>query len=105
MMGYAVSQRTNELGVRIALGASRAQILGLVLRESAAITLLGTVAGLAMAFAGRGILAGFLYGIEPTDPVAVVLATVGLAAVAVAGAYLPALRAMRVDPVVALRMR
>lgn len=105
MMGYSVSQRTNELGVRIALGASRAQILGLVLRESAAITLLGTVAGLAMAFAGRGTLAGFLYGIEPTDPVAVVLATVGLAAVAVAGAYLPALRAMRVDPVVALRMR
>ena len=105
VLGYSVSQRTNEIGVRMALGATRTRILGLLLRESATIALLGTVVGLALAFTGRGLLAGFLYGIEPTDLGAVGLAVGGLAAVAAAGAYLPARRALRVDPVAALRMQ
>lgn len=104
VLGHSVSQRTNEIGVRMALGATRTRILGLLLRENATIALLGTVLGLAMAFTGRDVLAGFLYGIEPTDLGAVGLAVAGLAAVAAVGAYLPARRAMRVDPVVALRM-
>lgn len=105
VLGYSVAQRTKEIGVRMALGASRTRILALLLRESATVALLGAVLGLAMAFAGRGLLAGFLYGVEPTDLGAVGLAVGGLAAVAAAGAYLPARRALRVDPVEALRMR
>ena len=105
VLAYSASQRTNEIGVRMALGATRTRILGLLLRESATIALLGTVVGLALAFTGRGILAGFLYGVEPTDPGAIGLAVGGLAVVAAAGACLPVRRALRVDPVVALRMR
>ena len=104
VLGYSVAQRTNEIGVRMALGATRTRILGLLLRESATVVLLGAFVGLALAFAGRGLLAGFLYGVEPTDLGAVGLAVGGLAAVAAAGACLPARRALRVDPAAALRM-
>lgn len=89
----------------MALGATRTRILGLLHRESATIALLGTVLGLALAFTGRDILAGFLYGIEPTDLAAVGLAVAGLAAVAAAGAYLPRVGPCASTPVVALCMR
>ena len=103
VMSYTVQQRQHEIGVRVALGASTANVVGMVVRRGAALSLLGIVIGTALAFAGAGLMQRLLFGIPPHDRVtfltiALVLATVGSLA-----AYLPARRAARVDPVTALR--
>lgn len=100
---YTVSRRTRELAIRMALGASRRDVLNLVLREGARVTLVGVAAGLAGSLALSHLMSGYVYGITSTDPLTLALASVLLAAVALAASYIPARKAASVDPMVALR--
>lgn len=103
VLAYAVGQRTSELGVRMAIGAGRGHILGLILRHGAMLTAVGLVVGLAGAFAGGQAMRSQLFGVSGSDPVIFVLVSVFLAAIAMLSCYLPARRATRVDPLSALR--
>ncbi len=103
MMSYAAVRRTNEIGIRMALGAEKAKILHMVLREAITLTVIGIAVGVPAALAASRLVASMLYGLKPTDPVTIVAATCVLVAVAVLAGYLPARRASRVDPMVALR--
>ena len=103
VMSYSVSQRTHELGIRIALGAHSSQVLKLVLRRGFVVSLLGVGIGLAAALALSRVLASFLYGVKGVDPMAFGVASLGLVLLALAACYIPARRATRVDPMVALR--
>ncbi len=103
VVAYAVAQRTRELGVRMALGATRRHVLGLVLGQGARLTLIGVAIGTIGALALSRVVASLLYGIGPTDPVSFLAVPAVLAAVAVLASYAPARRAMRVDPLVAMR--
>jgi predicted permease len=102
-MTYTVSRRTNEIGIRVALGASGKQILKMVLREAFALVLIGVLLGLPVALAAGRLVANQLYGLKPSDPLTLFTAVGLLVAVASLAAYLPARRATKVDPVVALR--
>jgi putative ABC transport system permease protein len=103
VISYGVAQRTRELGVRMALGASRRQVVGLVVRDGIRLTLLGVIIGLGGALALTGILSKLLYQVGATDPVTFVGVPVLLGLVAVGACWLPAQRAARVDPLVAMR--
>jgi len=100
---YAVARRTNEIGIRIALGADRRNVLGLVLRAAIFQLGLGLAIGIPAALAGGNLLASQLYGVKSYDPVILGVAAVVLAGCAIVAAYVPARRATRVDPLVALR--
>ena len=102
-MAYAVSQRTHEIGIRSALGAQRRDVLRLVLGEGSKIVLLGIVIGIAGALALTRLMASLLFEVKPTDPATFAAVAILLALVALAACYIPARRAMRVDPLVALR--
>jgi ABC-type antimicrobial peptide transport system permease subunit len=102
LMSYNVSRRTNEIGIRMALGAQRGQVLGLVMRESMVPVVIGVVAGLAIAFFAGRLVMTLLFGLPPRDPVTMVAAVVVMALVSALAGYLPARRASRVDPMVAL---
>ncbi len=103
VMSYTVARRTSELGIRMALGAQRAQVLWMILRESLVLVGLGLVLGLPVVFAAARFLKGMLFGLTPNDSATVAAATVLLAAIAAVAGYLPALRASRIEPMVALR--
>jgi putative ABC transport system permease protein len=103
VMSYTVSRRTRELAIRMALGASRSDVLNLVLQEGTRVTLVGIAVGLAGSLALSHLMSGYIYGITSTDPVTLVLASVLLATVALLASYVPARRAASVDPMVALR--
>ena len=103
VIAYMVSERTHEIGVRVALGAQRANILRLILAQGARLVAAGVAFGLVGALIAARAMAGLLFGISPIDPVTFGVVTVVLAAVAFAGCYVPARRAMRADPVTALR--
>jgi predicted permease len=103
VMSYAVARRTAELGIRIALGAHPAQVLWMVLRESLVLVGLGVMFGLPLVFATSRFLKGMLFGLAPNDSATVVSAMLALVAVAAVASYLPALRASRIEPTVALR--
>jgi predicted permease len=102
LMSYNVARRTNEIGIRMALGAQRHDVLQLVMRESMLLVAIGIVLGLGAAYAASSYIATLLYGLPPTDPASIALAVALMAAVAGIAAYLPARRASRVDPMVAL---
>jgi putative ABC transport system permease protein len=103
VVSYSVSQRTNEIGVRMALGANRLTVLTQILRQGMRLTMIGIVFGLALSFAATRLLAGLLYGVKPGDPATYVAVSVFLAAVAFVSCYLPARRAASIDPMQALR--
>ena len=103
VVSYSVAQRTREIGVRMALGAKRKDVLGLVLGGGFFVIALGLALGLLLAFAATRVIAGFLYGIGATDPLTFVSVPLVLGFVALVASYVPALRATTVDPLVALR--
>jgi len=103
VISYMVLKRRNELGIRMALGASRADIVLLILREMAMLLLLGLGIGTAVSLAAAKSVGALLFGLSPHDPLTIVASACLLAAVAGLASYLPSLRAARVDPMVALR--
>jgi ABC-type antimicrobial peptide transport system permease subunit len=103
VVAYRTQLRTHEIGIRVALGASRSDVLRLVLMQGVRLTVAGLVLGLALAFGLTRFIAGLLYGISATDPLTVVAVVVLLGAMALLACYLPAHRAMRVNPVSAIR--
>ncbi len=102
-MAYAVTQRRHEIGIRTALVARRSDVLRLVLREGAKIALFGIASGMAGALALPRLMASLLFGVKPTAPATFAAVAVLLALVTLAACYIPARRATRVDPMVALR--
>jgi predicted permease len=103
LMAYAVARRTNEIGLRMALGAERAHVLWMVLRETLWLMAAGVCIGLPLALAASRLVASMLFGLKSTDPVTITTATLIMVAVAALAGYLPARRASRVDPMLALR--
>ncbi len=103
ILSYTVAQRTNEIGIRMALGAARRDVLWLVLRDALRLVLIGIALGVPAALAAGRLVASQLYGISAADPVVIGLAPMALLVIAAVASYLPARRATRVDPLVALR--
>jgi putative ABC transport system permease protein len=103
VISYTVSQRTNEMGIRMALGAHRASVLRLILGEVAVLILVGAVIGAALALAGGKTANSLLFGLKAHDPATLALAVVVLAAIGFAASFVPARRASRMDPMTALR--
>jgi ABC-type antimicrobial peptide transport system permease subunit len=103
VVSNAVAQRTPELGLQLALGASRGQVLGLVLAHGGRLALVGVAIGVPAALALSGVLAGLLYEVRPTDTATFVGVSLGLALAAVVATIAPARRAASVDPLVAMR--
>lgn len=103
LMSYSVARRTNEIGIRMALGAERADVLKLVMRESMTLVVAGVLLGLAGAIAASRPIASLLFGLAPADPMTMAAAIVAMMLLSSVAAYLPASRASRVDPIVALR--
>jgi putative ABC transport system permease protein len=103
LIAYAVGQRTHELGVRVALGATGGRITGMVIREGLVITVVGAVLGITSAAAASKYLASLLYDVKPSDPMIFATVTFALIIVSAIASYLPARRAARIDPLVAMR--
>jgi ABC-type antimicrobial peptide transport system permease subunit len=103
VMSYGVAGRMNEIGIRMALGAQGRDVRRMILRESLVLVLVGLAVGLPAALTAPRLISTLLYGLAPTDPVSIGLAGLVLCLVALAAGYLPARRASRVDPMVALR--
>jgi ABC-type antimicrobial peptide transport system permease subunit len=103
IMSYAVARRTNEIGIRMALGARQEVILRNVLREALALVLVGIAIGIPISFGVLRFIASMLFGLKPTDPLTLAITIAFMLAVAAIAGYLPARRASRVDPMGALR--
>ena len=103
IVAYSVTERTHEIGVRLALGAQRRDVIAMVVRHGMIMTAAGTGVGLAAAFAVVRVMSGLLYGVSAADPATFIAIPVLLLAVALAACYIPARRATRVDPMIALR--
>ncbi|MGC1687181.1 MAG: ABC transporter permease [Candidatus Acidiferrales bacterium] len=103
VMSYGVAQRTNEFGIRMTLGAQRADMLGLVLRQGLGVAAIGAAVGIVATIGATRLLTSLLFGVRPGDPLTLVAVSVILLMCALVACYIPARRAMRVDPMVALR--
>lgn len=103
IMAYTVARRTRDIGIRMALGAQPGSVLWLILRETLLLVLIGVVVGLPVAFGGTHLIKSMLFGLGMVDPLAMIVPAITLAAVAALAGFLPARRAMRVDPIIALR--
>ena len=104
VMSYSVQQRTQELGVRMALGAQASNLRNMVIRQGMTLTLIGLVIGGGGAFWLTHFLASFLFGVKPLDPISFIATPLLLSFVALLSVWVPALRATRVDPMTALRI-
>ena len=102
-MSYTVARRTGEIGIRMALGARRGNVIGMVLRQVIVMAAVGLAIGVPVAYASAHLVRSFLYGIKPNDPLAVGIAVGILMTAAIVAGYAPARRASRIDPMVALR--
>jgi putative ABC transport system permease protein len=103
VMSYSVSERTHEIGIRMALGAHRGDVLGLIAKLWLKLTFIGVAIGVGLALGVARLISSFLFGVKPTDPLTYAAVSVGLGAVALLACYIPARRAIKVDPIVALR--
>ena len=103
VIGHAVAQRTREIGIRIALGAARRDVLRMILSEGGKLAVAGVVLGLIVSYAMTQSLRALLYGVTPTDPLTFALVALLLLATALIACWIPARRASRVDPMIALR--
>src|SRR5262249_46534102 len=103
LLSYAVTQRTQEIGIRMALGAEVSDVLKLILKQGMRLTLIGEVIGFVSAFALARVLRSLLFGVTPTDALTFVAVACVLSAIAFLACYLPARKATKVDPLVALR--
>jgi ABC-type antimicrobial peptide transport system permease subunit len=104
VLAYVVSQRTHEIGIRLAIGAERSQVLGMVMWHGVSLAATGIGAGLIGAFALTQLMRGLLYEVRPNDPITFVVVTATLLLIAIVASWLPARRAMKVSPTVALRV-
>jgi predicted permease len=104
LMSYSVSRRTAEIGIRMALGAQQRAVIGMVLRESTVLVAIGVAIGIGVAFAAGRLVAALLFAVAPTDVATAALSVATLVAVSTIAGYLPARRASKVDPLVALRL-
>jgi macrolide transport system ATP-binding/permease protein len=102
-MSYNVARRTNEIGLRMALGAQRGGVIWMVLKQVFALAIVGLAIGLPVALAASKLVESFLFGMKPDDPLAITVAVAVLIAAAVIAGYAPARRASKIDPMVALR--
>jgi putative ABC transport system permease protein len=103
MVSYAAAQRTQEIGIRMALGAEPRDILSMVMRQSTIVVGAGLLVGLAVALIGTSAIANFIVGIKPTDPATFITVAGALTFVALIACWIPARRATKVNPIVALR--
>jgi ABC-type antimicrobial peptide transport system permease subunit len=103
VLAYTVAQRTREIGLRMALGADRQNVLGLILRDGMRLVLVGVGIGMVLALAATRLMASFLFGVSPLDPLVFAVIPLGLAAATLVATYLPARRAAGTDPLTALR--
>jgi len=103
VMSYAVVRRTSEIGIRMALGAQRTDVMSMVLRETLVLVITGVALGVPAALVSAKILRSLLFGLTPTDPVTIGVMSLLMLGIAALAGYLPARRAARVDPMVALR--
>jgi predicted permease len=102
-MSYTVARRTGEIGIRMALGAQRGNVVWMVLRQALVLAIVGLAIGLPVAFVTSKFVGSFLFGMKPNDPLAIIAAVTVLVAAAVIAGYAPARRASKIDPMVALR--
>lgn len=103
VLAYIVAQRATEIGLRMALGANRGDVVGMVVRQAAGLAAIGLSTGLAGSVAAARVLAGFLYDVKPTDPMTYAAVAAFVALATLAASYWPARRAARIDPLIALR--
>jgi ABC-type antimicrobial peptide transport system permease subunit len=103
VLAYTVVRRTNEIGIRLALGAQRSQVLGLIMRDATRMLALGTAIGLPAVWAASRLVSSMLFGLSTNDPTTIVIAITVLVLTGLLAGLLPARRATRVDPLVALR--
>jgi ABC-type antimicrobial peptide transport system permease subunit len=103
VLSYSIARRTNEIGIRMALGAEQTTVLGMILRETLVVVAAGVAIGIPVAFALTRLVSSKLYGLKASDPLTIIVASAVLVVVATFAGYLPARRASRVDPLDALR--
>jgi len=103
LLAYMVGQKSRDIGIRMALGAQREDILRMFLRRGVVLAVVGVVAGLLLAASSASVMASLLYGVRPHDPAVLLIVPLLLFAIAVLASYLPARRATKVDPLIALR--